>query len=895
MNKIGRLLFIACTFVIILASCAGPVTNDQGKTGDLSLSILSAAGAKTIKPSDADMTISAYVFSGSGPSGATIAATSQASSSFSAASIAAGAWSMLVQGKNAAGTVVASVTTSITVPAGGTGSATAQLVPLAGTGTLSVTVTWPAAVSVDSVTGTLTPVGGSPSTITMAISGSQATYTATDPAGSYLLVVNLAKSGQPVAPPRVEMVLLYSSIVSSGPIPFTAADFAGGGSVATPSLSVAAGTYNNVQILTMSTSTAGASIRYTLDGSIPTGAVGTLYTGAVSISTSQTVTAIAYLTNWTNSTLASAAYVIASAAPAFSVATGTYNNIQSLVLSTSTTGAAIHYTIDGTTPTSTTGTLYSGPISLAATQSVKAIASLSGFADSSVTSAAYVLVCAAPAFSVAAGTYAVGQTLTLTTTTTGASIRFTTDGSTPTGTTGSVYSSPISIAASQTINAIACYGSFANSSVSSAAYVITGIVGAPTFSVAAGTYTSAQSLTLASSTPGAAIRYTIDGSTPSSTVGTVYTTAIAVAASQTVTAIAYYSGWPNSSVASAVYVINGGMGLQVTAPPNITVALVGVSPIWYTVPAPQMTVSSTVSSPVTSYAWYLDGSAIAGATASSVTLSGGTVQVGPHSLALVATSGSTGFSTAGTFSVSLSAIQMVSIPAGSFSNGTSTVTLSAFKMAKYDVTQSQYQSVMGTNPSSYSANSDAATCPVEMVTWYDAVEFCNKQSTKDGLTPVYTISGRTPASGYPITSATVSATVGNTGYRLPTEAQWEYAARAGTTTSNYWGNAADDATVSQYAWYTYNSGSKTHAVGQKLPNSFGLYDMAGNVMQWCWDWYGTYPSGAQTDPTGLSSGTYRVNRGGSWSYSSDILTSASRGSGLPNYQYISIGFRVCAP
>ena len=237
-------------------------------------------------------------------------------------------------------------------------------------------------------------------------------------------------------------------------------------------------------------------------------------------------------------------------------------------------------------------------------------------------------------------------------------------------------------------------------------------------------------------------------------------------------------------------------------------------------------------------------------------------------------------------------IAMVSIPTGSFNNGTSTVTLSAFSMSKYDITQSQYQAITGNNPSNFSGNSDAVDCPVEMATWYDAVEFCNKLSTHDGLTPVYAISDRTPSTGYPITSAAVSATWTNNGYRLPTEAQWEYACRAGTTSTYYWGEATDDTTVGQYAWFASNSSSTTHAVGQKLPNVWGLYDMAGNVWQWCWDWYDPYPSGAQTDPTGPSSGAYRLGRGGSWYVPYSLLTSASRDYGDPYSGSSNLGFRV---
>jgi len=250
-----------------------------------------------------------------------------------------------------------------------------------------------------------------------------------------------------------------------------------------------------------------------------------------------------------------------------------------------------------------------------------------------------------------------------------------------------------------------------------------------------------------------------------------------------------------------------------------------------------------------------------------------------------------------TLTVSSPSVSMVSISAGSFNNGTSTVTLSAFHMSKYDITQSQYQAITGNNPSYFSGNSDAASCPVEEVTWYDAVEFCNKLSTAGGLTPVYTITGRTPATGYPIVSATVSATWTNNGYRLPTEAQWEYACRAGTATTYFWGNTSGDpdATTETYAWYASNSNNTTHGVGQKLPNPWGLYDIVGDVCQWCWDWYGSYSSGAQTDPTGPSSGTYRVTRGGCWGGSSNILASAFRSYLIPCGGNFGIGFRVCAP
>jgi len=250
-------------------------------------------------------------------------------------------------------------------------------------------------------------------------------------------------------------------------------------------------------------------------------------------------------------------------------------------------------------------------------------------------------------------------------------------------------------------------------------------------------------------------------------------------------------------------------------------------------------------------------------------------------------------------------MEMVSIPAGTFTMGTVSgghnderpvrqVTLSAFKMGKYEVTQEQYQEVMGTNPSRFKSNPAAGETqskrPVENTTWYDAIEFCNKLSIKEGLTPVYTITGRTPATGYPITSATVTATWENNGYRLPTEAQWEYACRAGTTTDWYFGDTESE--LVNYAWYDENSNDMTHQVGKKTANASGLYDMHGNVYEWCWDWYGDYPASNQTDPTGPASDYVRVLRGGGWLFSAEDTRSAYRNINDPNSEVDSYGFRV---
>jgi formylglycine-generating enzyme required for sulfatase activity len=160
----------------------------------------------------------------------------------------------------------------------------------------------------------------------------------------------------------------------------------------------------------------------------------------------------------------------------------------------------------------------------------------------------------------------------------------------------------------------------------------------------------------------------------------------------------------------------------------------------------------------------------------------------------------------------------------------------SFEMGRYEVTQAQWQGVMGSQPS-YFKGSDL---PVEQVTWGAAQSFLAKLNAfSDGYR-----------------------------YRLPTEAEWEYAARAGTT-GPYYGN------LDAIAWY-YNIGGQTHPVGQKPPNAWGLYDMLGNVWEWCQDWYGSYPSGTVIDPTGPSSGSSRILRGGSWNFPQSYLRVSCR-------------------
>ena len=269
-----------------------------------------------------------------------------------------------------------------------------------------------------------------------------------------------------------------------------------------------------------------------------------------------------------------------------------------------------------------------------------------------------------------------------------------------------------------------------------------------------------------------------------------------------------------------------------------------------------------------------------------------------------------------------SLVEMVLVPAGLFVMGkdlgtvtagdvtpVSTVTLTYFHIGKYPVTQAQYQSVIRTNPSYFiAANAGPPAAgeaeknrPVEQVSWYDALVFCNTLSIREGLTPAYSIYGSTnPVAWGTVPTAANSAwdavvlVIGSTGYRLPTEAQWEYAAKGGDGSPGSYTYSGSN-NVDDVAWYVDNSGSKTHEAGKKKANGLGIYDMSGNVSEWCWDWYGSYTSTIKTDPMGVSVGSNRVIRGGYYSNDAVKVRSVYRYNSNPYSRFYLIGFRVCRP
>jgi len=425
------------------------------------------------------------------------------------------------------------------------------------------------------------------------------------------------------------------------------------------------------------------------------------------------------------------------------------------------------------------------------------------------------------------------------------------------------------------------------------------IVAAPSFNPSGGgTYTTAQNVTISCATEGATIFYSIDGSTPS----IPYNGPVNIAATATLKAKASKSGWTDSQITSAVYNIN--------ITPN-TVATPTFNPPGgetYTT-AQNVTISCATEGATIFYS--IDGSTPSILYNEPVNIAA--------TATLKAKASKSGWTdsqiTSATYTISAPPppVQMIYVPGGTFTMGrttgsgfshelpTHTVTLNSFYIGKFEVTQAEYSQYMQPGSSWTSGYGLGDNYPAYYVSWYAILKYCNLRSIAEGLTPCYTINGSTnpanwgavPTDNNDAWDAAICDWNAN-GYRLPTEAEWEYAARGATNNPDYLYSGSDD--INAVAWYDGNNstyGSKP--VGTKSPNGIGTNDMSGNVYEWCWDWYSSsyYSNSPQNNPTGPASGSYRVRRGGCWYSGATLCRVALRFYYRPDYSYDVIGFRLC--
>ena len=354
-----------------------------------------------------------------------------------------------------------------------------------------------------------------------------------------------------------------------------------------PSISPTPYTYSTPQSVTLTDSSPGVTIYYTTNGSTPTTA-STPYTGAIAVSATTTINAIAAGGNYSPSTVTSGTYTMTAVKPSISPTPYTYSTPQSVTLTDSTPGVTIYYTTNGSTPT-TASTPYTGAITVSATTTINAIAAGGNYSPSTVASGTYTISAAKPSISPTPYTYSTPQSVTLTDSSPGVTIYYTTNGSTPT-TASTPYTGAITVSATTTINAIAAGGNYGQSTEASGTYTI--MAAKPSISPTPYTYSTPQSVTLTDSSPGVTIYYTTNGSTPT-TASTPYTGAIAVSATTTINAIAAGGNYGQSTVASGTYTI-------MAAKPSI-------SPTPYTYSTPQ-SVTLTDSSPGVTIYYTTNGS-----------------------------------------------------------------------------------------------------------------------------------------------------------------------------------------------------------------------------------------------------------------------------------------------
>ncbi|MDD4276754.1 MAG: chitobiase/beta-hexosaminidase C-terminal domain-containing protein [Candidatus Cloacimonetes bacterium] len=488
---------------------------------------------------------------------------------------------------------------------------------------------------------------------------------------------------------------------------------------------------------------------------------------------------------------------------------------------------------------------------------------------------------ATPTFNLASGAYANAQRVSISCATYGATIRYTTDGNDPT-LSSAVYNSAITISSSATLKAKATKSGWTDSSIASAIYTISAphTVASPTFNPPGGSYASAQSVSIICATDGATIRYTTDGNDPTPS-SAIFSSPIVISSNATIKAIAYMEGWTPSPISSASYAItlNQSVAIPTFNPPggsyanpqsvSITCATAGAT-IHYSTDGNDPTPSSAVYS-----------RPISVSSSSTIKAIGYKLGWNPSPVS------------SANYAIEQTPAGFVYVPGGTYHDGSSNITVNGFYLDKYQITQADYESVMGTwnsDPNGDGTAGIGSNYPVYYVSWFNAIEYCNRRSLQEGLVPCYSYSASDSTFGTNIDNWPSGWNVANSnhsnvrcvwtanGYRLPRETEWEYAARGGSQTHGYIYSGSNDPNAVAWHWDNWgNAQRSTHTVGAKLANELGLFDMSGNVWEWCWDMYG---------------GSNRVFRGGSWNHLPHRCTVSYQNSDLAKTKYSYVGFRV---
>lgn len=661
--------------------------------------------------------------------------------------------------------------------------------------------------------------------------------------------------------------------------------------VANPTFSLPAGTYNFSQKTSIACETPDSKIYFTLDGSDPNES-SELYSDSLSVLSSTTIKTIAYKHDYFPSDIVTAEYVIDSlrvASPILTPSPGDYTTAQTVTILCSTPQAEIFYTLNGDLPTESS-LRYTDPINIIEPRTIKTRAFRGNYQPSEVISGEYNITyqtVAIPTFSPQPGSYAEGQIVSLSCSTPDAIIRITLDGSEPNA-TSQIYTSSLDINSDTNIRAVAYKENYLPSQRISAFYEITSqMVAAPEFTPPPGMYNDAQEISITSETYFTTIYYTLDGSEPTSS-SQVYTDPINIDLSGTLKARAFKDNYLPSEITSGSYDIF----YQKVAEPTFTPDP-GIYPdqqeVTISCATPDANIYYTLdnSEPSESSLFYTEPLNISETS---------TIKVRAYKDQLYPSDIASAVFLIGDFVPS----NFVEIQGGTFNNGSSDVTISDFYISEHEVTQAEYVTITLTNPSTF----NSYTKPVDSVSWFDAIRYCNLRSIQEELIPCYNYDnqGTDPnewsadwndSDNHTYYTCDFSAT----GYRLPTEMEWMYVAKGGNQTPasdyNLWAGTNSQTDLTNYAWYLMNTEDDgTRQVKTKQPNEAGTWDMSGNVMEWCWDIYDTYPNEAQTDPTGPITGSTRSLRGGGWNSTSSNCTVDFRGSITPSYISHNTGFRI---